>query len=291
MKKILNLSKHMKLKKCFSIPFTKLTFSGGEEHIKIDPLFVDSNDHVMIVNNITSSQEVMSTLMATNALRGFGIKKIDLFTPYFPYARQDRKMIQGEPFSLKVMADLINLQKYDTVHVLDQHSDVTSALVDNINLIDTTKFVKTCWNRIVMDNPKTDLCIVSPDAGAEKKVWKIAKTVEVNNVILGSKHRDVTNGNIKETIIIGDVKYKGCVIFDDIIDGGATFIKMEQLLREKGASKVFLVASHGIFSKGFDVLKMFDKIYITDSFRMVNENNIETIPIESFYDFPSLKKI
>ena len=93
-------------------------------------------------------------------------------------------------------------------------------------------------------------------------------------MIRGSKVRDVTNGRILKTDVGGDVKGKICVICDDILDGGATFIELANLLREKGAIKVYLIVSHGIFSKGVTTLHtdsnsktpVLDGIYTTDSF-------------------------
>lgn len=289
MKRVLNLSKHLKFPKHPSVQFTKFTFSGGEEHIKINPLLVNKNDHIAIASNITSSQSFMETLLATDALKLMGIKKIDLIAPYFPYARQDRVMVDGEPFSLKMITRILNTQNYNKVFVLDPHSDITNALMDNIQVIDNADYLRFCWNDIKSNNGITDnnkkICLVSPDAGAEKKIWKIAKNLNAQDVILGSKRRDVTDGKILDTCIVGDVHNKMAVIYDDIIDGGATFISLAKVLKQQGASKLYLICSHGIFSKGTDVLNMFDGIYTTDSFKITNEKNVKTIGIDTFFDY------
>ena len=120
------------------------------------------------------------------------------------------------------------------------------------------------------------------DAGAEKRVWNIAKEINAHDVILASKIRNVETGKIIHTSINGDVKGKTCIIIDDIIDGGATFIYLAQLLKKNGANKVYLIVSHGIFSKGLDVLKDLDGIYTTDSIKIINEKNVKTFSINKY---------
>jgi len=100
---------------------------------------------------------------------------------------------------------------------------------------------------------------------------------------LASKHRNVNTGKIINTSVHGDVKNKTCVICDDIIDGGATFIILADLLKKMGANKVYLIVTHGFFTKQYDVLKNIDGIYTTDSIKIINQDNIKTVLINDFY--------
>ena len=195
-------------------------------------------------------------------------------------------MVEGEPLSVKVMADQINAQKYHAVHVFDPHSDVTGALVNNINIISNEKFVtKVFDDHLHYRSNNNDFCLVAPDAGALKKATGLAKLLGIpnDNFIRASKIRDVKNGELSECNFVGNVSGKTCVIVDDIIDGGATFVQLANMLRWKKASKVHLIASHGIFSKGIG-LQFLDKIFITDSINCINNDSIVTIPITSFHD-------
>ena len=146
---VLNLSKNFKFNYP-SIKFTSFVFSGGEEHIKIEEdEFINKTERFIIASNMANSSDLMKIFLATDVLKTINNNaKIELFSPYFPYARQDRRMTYGEPFSIKVITNIINNQKYDKVHVFDPHSDITTALIDNINVIDNFNFVKLSWNDI-----------------------------------------------------------------------------------------------------------------------------------------------
>jgi len=174
-------------------------------------------------------------------------------------------MVKGEPLSVKVMAEMVNSMRYSAVHVLDPHSDVTTALVDNIKIIDNVPFVQTAWNTIT-DASK---CLVSPDAGFEKKAFRLATEMNIDSkdVVYGTKKRDVTTGKLSGFGFSGNVKGRACVIVDDICDSGGTFIGLAQKLREGGANSIHLVVSHGLFSKGAEHLldNGIDTIHTTDS--------------------------
>ncbi len=254
-----------------------LTFPGGEEHVRIHDTdmmkyLLKESTKVTLIGDMSSSSGIMKTIMFTNLLRSFDQNmKINFLAPYFPYARQDRRMTEGEPLSIKVFANLINQQKYHTVSIFDPHSDVTPALIDNVNVVDNIKFVEAVFDSLQLEHYNLDLSntfIVSPDAGAEKKISKIAKHLAHHNVVYCTKQRDVLTGQIIATNIPLDVNLenKTCVIIDDIIDGGYTFIELAKGLKNRGVSKIYLVASHGIFSRGIDIFNdLIDDVFTTDS--------------------------
>jgi ribose-phosphate pyrophosphokinase len=241
--------------KTFSFP------SGCEPHIKLENVTAEK---VIITTRIQASDDLVILLLATDALKRCGVKNIEVFIPYLPFARQDRVMVKGEPLSLRVISGLLNLQGYSKVVVFDPHSEVALALINNVEAIDNHSFAK----RVLKD--KQDYFICSPDAGAYKKIFKLCQSLNYQNeIILCNKVRDVTNGNIKSiTIDIGDLKSKDVYIVDDICDGGGTFLGIAQELKKRNCGKINLIVSHGIFSKGEEILKKdFHKIYTTDSFK------------------------
>lgn len=286
---VLNLSKSFKIAKdnLFGIEYERLTFYGGEEHIKLKKYPV-SADHVLIVSSMASSCEVMTTFLATNALKNlFPEAKFELFMPYIPYARQDRIMVPGEPESIKVFANILNSFNFNKVFVLDPHSNVSTALINNVNVLDNNIFVRRSFEDIksLHEEELDNIVLVSPDAGAEKKIYDIAKNLDINNIVFGSKYRDVKTGRIIKTSFVGDVKDKICVISDDIIDGGATFVELANILKNAGAKKVYLIVTHGIFSKGTDGLKMLDGVYTTNSVRNFTEYSpfVKTLDLNEMY--------
>jgi ribose-phosphate pyrophosphokinase len=211
-------------------------------------------------------------------LKELGIKDISVFISYFIGARSDRKFIEGGCNYIKdVISPIINLQGYSSVRILDPHSDVIEACINNFKKMDNLRFAKKCIEDIMSEYSLTreDLTIISPDAGALKKIYSIAEANMINDVVVASKHRDITTGKIVSTNVPLDMTHsnKTFVIFDDICDGGRTFIEIAKAVRERFSdSKIFLFVTHGIFSNGLGELsKYFCRIYSTNSY-----SNIES---------------
>lgn len=273
---ILNLDKHFSpYGTTNTIEYNYFTFSGGEPHIKIIT-DLENVTQVTITHRIQSFNDLGTLLLATNAIKNMGVKKINILLPYFPAARQDRLMQTGEPLSVKVYADIINAQNYESVTIFDPHSEVTPALLDNCKVIDNHTFIRQITQQL-SDN----LLLISPDGGALKKIYKVAAHLQKYEVIEGSKSRNVRTGELTGfRVYADDLQGKDCLIVDDICDGGGTFLGLAQELKAKNAGNLYLAVSHGIFNNGFDKLeKVFTKIFTTDSFKTINHKNCEQIQL------------
>jgi ribose-phosphate pyrophosphokinase len=254
------------------IKYESFVFSGGETHIQISEDGGCLKDRKVFINIlIKKSSDLLLLLLATDALKRMGVKNISLYMPYIPYARQDRVCNKGEALSIKVFTDIINLQKYKKVFVLDPHSGVSTALINNCNEIDLYSCLMEVKN-IVKD--KTIIC---PDAGAAKKYDHLYRKIG-NTVIYCEKKRDLKTGKIVKTDIKCNNIKADCIIIDDICDGGRTFIEIAKILKERGAKKIDLFVSHGIFSKGIDVFdSLIDKIYCITNFNKLSHYKIKQI--------------
>ncbi len=243
-----------------SVAVPTFNFSGGECSIKVNPALI--NAKTKVVANLFNSDDVMSLLLTVDAIRRINpCTKIDLTIPYFPYARQDRVCNTGESLSVKVMADLINSLCCEQITICDPHSDVTPALLNNCKTITISEIIADSFLReVIQDNRLT---LLSPDAGAEKKVSSVAKKLSTPsssiNFICASKVRDTRTGNITSTKIQDNVDSLNIMILDDICDGGRTFIELAKILKSKGGNDIYLYVTHGIFSKGFDELRQYFK--------------------------------
>jgi ribose-phosphate pyrophosphokinase len=271
---MMDLHKHFKI----------TTFPGGEINLKINEIPKDDFDLVDLVARLRGTEDVMSLLLAVDAIRRTSPKTYlaRLTIPYFPYARQDRVCNEGESLSLKVMADLINSLKVPEVVVLDPHSDVLPALLDNVKVIDRTEIV----NKVLSNYVGEGYTIICPDAGALKQTYKIAEKVfNTSDVYCCNKRRNTETGQLKVGIDYLNWSGKKCIIVDDICDGGGTFIQIAEKLKACGAEEVILYVTHGIFSKGLRTLsEHIDKIYTTDSFSDINNSLVETIEVERILD-------
>lgn len=270
---ILNLDKTFKpYRNQKEIDFESFTFSGGEPHIKIQPNF-DVESDVTITHRIQSFNDMGLLFLAANALRNMGVKNIHLFLPYFPAARQDRLMVPGEALSVKVYAELINTQNFNTINIYDPHSEVAPALLNNCRVIKNHTFIEQVTQQL-----PDDLLLISPDGGALKKIHKVAAHLKNYDVVECAKTRDVKTGKLAGCKVYSeDLKGKNCLIVDDICDGGGTFLGLAKELKAKNAGKLYLAVSHGIFSKGFEALsKAFEMIYTTDAFKDIDHPNLIT---------------
>lgn len=239
------------------------------------------NREVTIKSRLNSFKDLELIISATASLKELGFSKIDLYIPYLLGGRSDRKFKEGGSNYIKsVIAPIINLQGYNRVTVYDPHSDVTEACINNFKKITNKDLVEFALKDITNDVYSDDTTIISPDAGALKKVFDIAKHYDRDRVVVASKHRNLSTGEITHTEVpIIESDSNKFVIIDDICDGGRTFIEIAKVLLQKRPkaiynTKIYLVVSHGIFSNGFKELnKYFDGIYTTDSYFNMNDDS------------------
>lgn len=242
-----------------------INFPGGEVGTRLNSEKPSGWGHpeiteATVIANLPNNDEIMKLLMVVDALRREypGIK-LKARIPYIPYARQDRVCNRGEALSAAVMANLINGLDFSEVVTLDPHSDVMSALIKNIvviNQIDVFRRVHHNWSNIH---------IVAPDAGAYKKTSAFAKAVGAAGIVVCNKERDLATGRITKLDMSADVTGLNLFVLDDICDGGRTFIELAKLVTT--ANKVELAVTHGLFTKGLDVVaNEFDRVYTTTSY-------------------------
>jgi len=257
----------------------------------------DKQHGITIKSRLNTFSDLELIICATQALKEVGVKNIELYIPYCIGARSDRKFMEGGINYVKtVIAPIINSQGYSKVTILDPHSDVLEACINNFEKEDNIDLVSFAlvdyflskgfetWSAENFENVR----FISPDAGALKKVFHVADAVKYRNeVIIASKHRNVETGKIDYTNVpmsVNDAD-KDVFIIDDICDGGRTFIeiakavdevrKLSSSVKREHYGKNYLIVTHGIFSFGFDFLvQHFDGIYCTNSVKDIQDGTI-----------------
>ena len=206
---------------------------------------------------------------------------------WLPWARQDRHMVSGDSFALKVFANLLNALNFNKVFVLDPHSDAAAAAINNCVVIaQESCLMQSETLRRAIGN--RELMLVAPDAGALKKIHNVAKASGAQEYAILTKERDVATGNLTGfALVAGDVAGKDLLIVDDLCDAGGTFIGSAQVLRDAGARSVSLYVTHGVFSKGVENLlnNGIDAIYTTTSFTSpaLTDPRVELIDIDAIF--------
>lgn len=268
------------------VKFEVSSFPDGQQDIKLlKPFnFWIPGDDVQINSRFNNFKDLELIICATKALRGIGIEKIHLHTPYILGARSDRKFVDGGTSYLRdVIAPILNAQNYASVTCLDVHSDVAEATINNLSKIDNTSLVMFALGRIYPLSGfkklfkrkaaiRNNYTLVSPDGGSLKKIYKVAESLSYKDeIVVCSKHRD-EQGKLTKTVVplVGIDPKKDFIIIDDICDGGRTFINIAKAIKaneDYANSRIFLVVTHGIFSNGLEELsKYFNGIYCSNSY-------------------------
>lgn len=249
----------IKHKDCCEQVINALKFPGGEVHFNIEKPHVFQNG-LKIITDLSNSDEIMQLMLIVDTFNDTE-KYLELL--YTPYARQDRRTSDGEPFSLRAFAKMINSCGFKKVTVYDPHSDVTAALINNIFIVKRLELVKkhmqTYPASLASNN---DAVIISPDAGAMKTNQDIACHYEIPHVI-ATKIRDIKTGKIESTQVHTELSLKGKDLFilDDICDGGRTFIELAKILQPRRPKSIHLYTTVSISKKGRDaVLHYFDSV-------------------------------
>lgn len=260
------------------------SFPDGQQDIllkDIKPIFKNDSSTVEVLSRFNGFRDLELIVCAVKALRREGVKKIDLYIPYLLGARSDRQFQEGgTSYLVDVVAPILNSLQLNSVHVMDAHSDVAAACINNFRGYDNSKLVKFAVFSIdnYSRNPG-NYVLVSPDAGASKKIQKIADSIGyTGDIITCSKTRGV-DGKLTNTVvpISSTITEQDFIIIDDICDGGATFLNIVKAIRAKQYvnNKIYLIVTHGIFSKGVDCMNVFEKVFITNSIKDLGADNMD----------------
>lgn len=271
MKQILNLSG---LKDCED--YNAWSFPGGELHFKLkSKIYNDS--HLVIKTILDSPTSIILLMLAIDTIRKEGqVSKLSVQLNYMPYAQADRDFAPYESFSLKTITTLFNSLQVDEWILFDPHSDVAPALLNKVKVIPNDNFIKFTLSKILKKHPLIDesqITILSPDAGAYKKIFSLCKRIDFKGkIVTASKSRDHQSGQITTTVPY--VESGVVLIIDDICLGGRTFMNISKELNDHFT---YLAISHGIFNEGIDHLSdEFYTIFTTDSVgqKFTNDNLI-----------------
>jgi ribose-phosphate pyrophosphokinase len=238
-------------------PIDYFLFSGGEFQVKL-PHKLDTERAHLTWKPIDAS-EITLLALTVSALKHMGFNDIDLDILYLPYARQDRVCAKGEAHSLEVICKFLNSLDITVIRLWDVHNkDKTLELLDDQFGVHLEPYHIFDRFKILDDFDLDNLILCAPDDGAFGRVSDVANQLTQTTPIVLNKVRDPENGKItgmKFNQYNRSVEGWNVLIIDDICDGGATFNQAAQILKEQGAENLYLYVTHGIFSKGLDLLQ------------------------------------
>ena len=235
-----------------------------------------------------NDREFLALIYLTKHLQTHGVNHIDLYMPYIPNARQDRVKNKEDVFTLKYFAEILNSLNFTSVTVLDPHSSVSEALIDNLVVESPAKYIAKCIGKIptcmckdvITLEESLSLMMFYPDEGSMKRYSSIVVDIPY---AFGVKKRDWKTGKINGLDVISngnDITYKDILIVDDICSYGGTFLHSARKLKKLGAHDIYLYVSHcenSILDGELINSGLIKKIYTTDSIFTKKHELIEVL--------------
>lgn len=265
----------------FKYPAGELQVRLKEDQIKL----LEEAEEIRVTARITNGQ-VMELALLSDAIQEISMYPSSLILPYLPYARADRRFVEGDCLGLRVFGRLIDNLGYDRVVTIDAHSHQSRKQVSNLVNIPPDELIKNAMNVIQYRNAcvpgaeETKPTVLLPDEGAVDRY----KFEEGTQVLHASKLRDAKTGKLLSFTVPDRKEFKGnsVLIVDDICDGGGTFIGIADAMKDYGLD-LNLYVTHGIFSKGIVELKnTFNSVYTSDSYpiKQTGIYKISVLPTE-----------
>ncbi|MBN1806044.1 MAG: ribose-phosphate pyrophosphokinase [Sedimentisphaerales bacterium] len=239
------------------------TFPDGEKAIRVED-DVRGRDCFVVQSTCKPVDEhLVELLIYLDCLRRASASRVTAVIPYFGYARQDRKDEGRVPITAKLVANLITIAGASRVLAIDLHANQLQGFFDIPVDHLTAELVLARYFR---DKKINNLTVVSPDVGNLKLAARYASNLGGELAIVHKKR--VSGNEVEANAIIGEVKGRNVLMCDDIIATAGTICSAATLLKEHGAEKIYVGASHGVFAPpAFERLEQapIDEVIVTNS--------------------------
>lgn len=221
-------------------------FPDGEVLVRVDEDVRGRNCFVLLSTCAPTNDNLMELMIFIDCLRRSSAKQIIPVMPYFGYARQDRKDKGRVPITAKLVANILTEAGADRIIAIDLHAAQIQGFFDIPvdHLSATPVFLEYFDER---REELGDLCLVSPDVGNVKVAEAMANMLDGDLAIINKK-RERGDKVVTDRRIIGNVKDKTVLMFDDMISTAGTVCQAAELVVAEGAKRVIAAATHGVFS-------------------------------------------
>ncbi len=257
------------------------TFANGEiycrylENIRGTDLFVFQT-HGPSIND-----SLMEQLIMIDAAKRASADRITAVCPFYGYARQDRKAEGREPITARLVADMLTAAGADRVVTVDLHTGQVQGFFDYPVDHLTAVPVIAAHLAEAVDN---DAVMVAPDAGGGKLARRFADRLNSDIAFIDKRRPKGTHNVAVATEVVGDIAGRTCVIVDDMIDTAGTVVSAANLLIDRGATDVYIAATHGLLSgPAVDRLKNAPvrEVVVTNTVPIPDEKRFDSLKVLS----------
>lgn len=262
---------------------------GKIKHIK----FKNDNNFVQILETVRESdvyiiqttqppvnERIMELLITIDAAKRASAKNINVVLPYFPYSRSDKKDQPRVPISAKLIAEILEAAGATRAITCDLHNPAIQAYFNvNCDRLTAEYLLEDYFKKKNLD----DMVIVATDAGSSKKAYKYSEYFKCP-IALVDKRREGNDDRAIASTIIGDVKGKNAIIFDDEIDTAGSIIETVKVLNKFGAKAIYAGCTHGVLSgPAIERIKNSNikELVITNTIPLPEEKRIDNITVLS----------
>ena len=228
------------------VPTTSYDFANGEIFVRFDESVRGVDAFVLQSHSAPINDQLMEQLIMVDALKRASAKRITVVSPFFPYARQDKKHKGREPISARLVADLYKAAGADRLMSVDLHSPQIQGFFDGP--VDHLWALPLLADYVKQTFGSENLTIVSPDSGRVRVADIWADRLGAPLAII-HKRRDPNKPNqVQVNELVGEVEGRVCVLVDDMIDTAGTIVAAAKALRDNGAGRIIVASTHAVFS-------------------------------------------
>jgi ribose-phosphate pyrophosphokinase len=264
-------------------PTTAYDFANGEIFVRYKESVRGCDAFVIQSHAAPLNQWLMEQFIMVDALKRASAKRITVVTPFYGYARQDKKHRGREPISARLMADFFKTAGANRLMAVDLHTAQIQGFFDGpVDHLFALPLLASHVNRRV---DRSNVAVVSPDSGRLRLAERWSETLGGAPIAFIHKTRDplVPNESIANRVV-GDVAGKTCILQDDMIDTGGTITKAADALFEAGAADVIVAATHAVLSgPAVDRLKnsRVSEVVVTDTLPIGDEKRFDKLTVLS----------
>lgn len=226
------------------------------------------------------NERIMELLIAIDAMKRAAARKINVVLPYYLYSRSDKKDQPRVPVTAKLLAQLLEAAGANRVITCDLHNPAIQAYFSiNCDRLTAQGLLQDYFEEKHLEN----MVIVATDAGSSKKAYKYSEYFNCP-IALIDKRREGNNDKAIASTVIGEVKGKNAIIFDDEIDTAGSMIETARILQDFGAKAIYAGCTHGILSgPAIERIKKspINELVITNTVPLPKEKELPNITVLS----------
>jgi ribose-phosphate pyrophosphokinase len=258
------------------VPTKFMTFANGELYIRFEESVRGCDAFVIQSHPSPVNEWIMEQLIMVDALKRASAKRITVVTPFYGYARQDKKHRGREPISARLVADLFKAAGADRLMAVDLHTAQIQGFFDGP--VDHLWALPVLSTHIMKHYDTHRMTVVSPDAGRVRVADVWSDRLGASLAIIHKRRDPEVANQVKVHEVVGDVEGRTCLVVDDMVDTAGTITQAADALLEAGAEDVLVAATHAVLSgPAVDRLK-------NSRIREVVVTNTLPIPAESEFD-------